>query len=178
MPPKLWGDSCFQKFGSNLCLNLPHIIHHQIFYQVQSPQHHTYQLAWSCQDSPAFCLSVPRKLCPRIIAQSSLWLPWPSTPTKIGCVHSSFICKSCNVSFICKSPPTPRQFSKRLSVWVAEQLGPELLLEQYWEEEAVSEKAGGRWKSEMLLILTQYTCTVHADTWALGVLWEVGALTS
>lgn len=38
--------------------------------------------------------------------------------------------------------------------WVAEQLGPELLLEQYWEEEAVSEKAGERWKSEMLLILT------------------------
>lgn len=77
-------------------------------------------------------------------------------------------------------PPTPRQFSKRLSVcsWVAEQLGPELLLEQYWEEEAVSEKAGERWKAEMLLILTQYTCTVHADTWALGVLWEVGALTS
>lgn len=31
MPPKLWGDSCFQNFGSNLCLNLPHIIHHQIF---------------------------------------------------------------------------------------------------------------------------------------------------
>lgn len=105
MPPKLWGDSCFQNFGSNLCLNLPHIIHHQIFYQVQSPQHHTYQLAWSCQDSPAFYLSVPQKLCPGIIAQSSLWLPWPSTPTQIGCVHSSFVCKSCNVSFICKSPP-------------------------------------------------------------------------